>query len=387
MSFLRQLWVPTSTQQLLESQSNLLSHFVKHQIISNRFVLPSSKHIINYIASTPRIPSTSNLSPPAAVSNSSPIISATHSTQSVSRTSHAIAAGAGAGAGEGDSVLNVVFAHGFGSGLGFFFRNYDAFSTHSSSSLRMNAYGFDWLGMGGSSRPPCHQAPRLPLFSFRPNANRNSSGHDNSTSSNQSNIVGRSRLNSISGPSSTGSATSGLAETLATPPTQPAPSGISSLLQTIPSMLPSLASSTLTPAQATDFFIDSFDEWVREMGLDKKPFVLVGHSLGGYLSARYALKYPSRLKGLVLASPVRYLFLEYYIYCLVIFECLLPFQTTRLNPQFFNCKYCDQRHNHSGVSLDNYIFPNFHSLRRLGCRRFQCTRTLFHPTKCPGGFD
>jgi len=32
-------------------------------------------------------------------------------------------------------------------------------------------------------------------------------------------------------------------------------------------------------------------------------FTLAGHSLGGYLSARYALKYPEKLNGLVLISP------------------------------------------------------------------------------------
>ena len=31
---------------------------------------------------------------------------------------------------------------------------------------------------------------------------------------------------------------------------------------------------------------------------------LVGHSLGGYLSARYAIAYPDRVEKLVLLSPV-----------------------------------------------------------------------------------
>lgn len=41
---------------------------------------------------------------------------------------------------------------------------------------------------------------------------------------------------------------------------------------------------------AEDFFVESLDKWRAKMGLDK--FILMGHSLGGYLSACYALKHP-----------------------------------------------------------------------------------------------
>ncbi|SCW00832.1 LAFE_0C12992g1_1 [Lachancea fermentati] len=54
--------------------------------------------------------------------------------------------------------------------------------------------------------------------------------------------------------------------------------------------------------QAEDFFVDSIEAWRKERALDK--FVLVGHSLGGYLSCCYALKYPERVEKLVLVSPV-----------------------------------------------------------------------------------
>merc|ERR1711924_223641 len=50
-----------------------------------------------------------------------------------------------------------------------------------------------------------------------------------------------------------------------------------------------------------DFFTDSLEEWRVEMGLER--FTLLGHSLGGYLSARYAMKHGDRLDGLILASP------------------------------------------------------------------------------------
>lgn len=55
-------------------------------------------------------------------------------------------------------------------------------------------------------------------------------------------------------------------------------------------------------AAAESFFISSLEDWRSKMGLDK--VVLVGHSLGGYLSLAYALRYPSRVERLVLVSPV-----------------------------------------------------------------------------------
>lgn len=54
-------------------------------------------------------------------------------------------------------------------------------------------------------------------------------------------------------------------------------------------------------AEAEAFFIDSLEEWREKMGLDK--MTLVGHSLGGYLSIAYALKFPTRVNKLILLSP------------------------------------------------------------------------------------
>jgi len=53
--------------------------------------------------------------------------------------------------------------------------------------------------------------------------------------------------------------------------------------------------------EAESFFIDSLEEWRQKMGLEK--MTLIGHSLGGYLSAAYALKYPTRVSKLILISP------------------------------------------------------------------------------------
>lgn len=52
---------------------------------------------------------------------------------------------------------------------------------------------------------------------------------------------------------------------------------------------------------AENFFLDSLDEWREKMGIEQ--MTLIGHSLGGYLSAAYALKYPDRVDRLVLLSP------------------------------------------------------------------------------------
>lgn len=54
--------------------------------------------------------------------------------------------------------------------------------------------------------------------------------------------------------------------------------------------------------QVEDQFVDSLEKWRETMKLEK--IVLVGHSLGGFLSACYALKYPERVEKLILVSPV-----------------------------------------------------------------------------------
>jgi cardiolipin-specific phospholipase len=54
--------------------------------------------------------------------------------------------------------------------------------------------------------------------------------------------------------------------------------------------------------RAEDFFVDSLEAWREKGGYEK--MTLIGHSLGGYLSAAYTLKYPSRVDRLILISPV-----------------------------------------------------------------------------------
>lgn len=48
-------------------------------------------------------------------------------------------------------------------------------------------------------------------------------------------------------------------------------------------------------------FVQSIEEWRAQVGLDR--FVLLGHSMGGFLAASYALRFPERVAHLVLADP------------------------------------------------------------------------------------
>lgn len=54
--------------------------------------------------------------------------------------------------------------------------------------------------------------------------------------------------------------------------------------------------------EAENWFIDALEEWREKKKIEK--FTLLGHSMGGYMAVAYALKYPGRLKKLILVSPV-----------------------------------------------------------------------------------
>jgi pimeloyl-ACP methyl ester carboxylesterase len=62
---------------------------------------------------------------------------------------------------------------------------------------------------------------------------------------------------------------------------------------------------SLKPKQLDQYHIDRIFEhlerWINSLQLDQ-PLTLVGHSLGGYLAIEYALRYPERVRALVLTD-------------------------------------------------------------------------------------
>lgn len=51
------------------------------------------------------------------------------------------------------------------------------------------------------------------------------------------------------------------------------------------------------------YYVDSLENWRKSSNIDKIDF-LIGHSFGGYWSGSFAVKFPDRLRNLVLLSPV-----------------------------------------------------------------------------------
>lgn len=56
-----------------------------------------------------------------------------------------------------------------------------------------------------------------------------------------------------------------------------------------------------TPVEAESYFVGAFDLWMDAVGLDKA--IVMGHSLGAFLSASWAISHPHRFERLILVDP------------------------------------------------------------------------------------
>lgn len=136
---------------------------------------------------------------------------------------------------------NLVICHGYGAGLGFWFRNYPALAEWIGNDGRWRCWSIDWLGMGLSGR--------YPLFDMDADFVDSNNGDEDVSFSKRESHHHHKRV-----------------------------------------VLPT-----------EEYFVRSLESWREKLGLES--MVLMGHSLGGYLAAAYAAKYPSRVEKLVMVSP------------------------------------------------------------------------------------
>lgn len=145
----------------------------------------------------------------------------------------------------------IVLLHGYGASLGLFYNNFEALSTLENTRVHV----LDMLGFGLSSRPkfPKRKATEKTNFeyTYKKNVKDQETGE---------------------------------------------------MKPTVITEKVKVKTSLEDVEVAENFFIDSLESWRKEKKIDK--FTLIGHSLGGYLSSCYAMKYPERVNKLVLLSPV-----------------------------------------------------------------------------------
>jgi pimeloyl-ACP methyl ester carboxylesterase len=120
---LRKNFIPTSTDHQLKSLQNLLGHFCKSNIVYKTAKL--SNGYLNYVEVVKKNENGTTLS--------------SSQSERPKRT--------------------LFLMHGFGSGLGFFFNNYDDLAVNFDRVISV-----DWLGMGASSRSFNNVQPRLTVY-------------------------------------------------------------------------------------------------------------------------------------------------------------------------------------------------------------------------------
>ncbi len=70
--------------------------------------------------------------------------------------------------------------------------------------------------------------------------------------------------------------------------------------------LPGFGRSTRIPfskdaLRAEEEFVESIENWRQRVGVEK--FILLGHSLGAFLACSYTIRYPTRVRHLILVDP------------------------------------------------------------------------------------
>ncbi|KDN39751.1 alpha/beta-hydrolase [Tilletiaria anomala UBC 951] len=171
----------------------------------------------------------------------------------------------------------VVLLHGYGAGTSFFFQNIKALAEYTPAEGATGGYtssrlfALDWLGMGRSARVPFH-VPKNGLPGADTGAYLGAGDHVVASNNCEPNLSSSASASRSSSPSPVG--TAGAEE-----------SDI-------------IIARTLA---AESFFIDSLESWRQAMRIER--MTIIGHSLGGYLSLAYALKYPHRVERVVCVSP------------------------------------------------------------------------------------
>ncbi|XBW36754.1 hypothetical protein QEN19_002331 [Hanseniaspora menglaensis] len=148
------------------------------------------------------------------------------------------------------SRKEIVMVHGYGASLGLFFNNFESFAEMPNT----NFHALDLLGFGLSSRPQFPKRKQTEKVIFKNKMIKKIKDKNGDTV--EQVIQGEFNIK-----------------------------------------------TSLDDVQAAEnFFVDSLESWRKAKEIEH--FTLIGHSLGGYLSSCYALKYPERVDKLILVSPV-----------------------------------------------------------------------------------
>lgn len=170
--------------------------------------------------------------------------------------------------------VTLLLAHGYGLGYGMWAANLDHLASLPGVS---RVVAFDWRGMGGSERLPI-DTPATDTKTIR--------------------WSGRHWLHSFGSP-----AMEQIEQATPSVFSRVSNSMLSSSNPLVTKVTSWMQAGHKTPTQAIDYLLDPVPALYKHLSLAENPVVLVGHSLGGYLSTLFALKHPQLVQSLVLASP------------------------------------------------------------------------------------